>query len=180
MTNTNPDTGVRYGTIYLNNLDGDVANDLWMNGDDLSYEEAYEELKAEIERDADNVEDEVRIGITEADPSLDGNEAWFERRCEDAWNTLGYDSRDDYVETRLERESEQIYIDEPTIAGECGGVKYEISHLGGAALLWVLNSPIISKARLCSPCCPNAADLDSLDDDGYECYGIPDDWRNQE
>lgn len=180
MTNTNPDTGVRYGCIYLNELDSDVANDLWMNGDDLSYKAAYEELKNEIERDADNVEDEVRIGIIETDPSLDGNESWFERRCEDAWNTLGYDSREDYVETRLERESDYIQIDEPNIAGECEGVKYEITHLGGAGLVFVLHSPIISKARLGSPCVPNACDLSSLDDDGYECYGIPDDWRNQE
>jgi hypothetical protein len=180
MTNINPETGIRYGCIYLNELDSDVANDLWINGEDLSYKAAYEELKMQIERDADNVEDEVSIGIAETDPSLVGNEAWFERRCEDAWNTLGYDSREDYVETRLERESEHIYIDEPNIAGTYEGVKYEISHLGGAPLLWTIHSPIISKARLCSPCCPGAIDLNSLDDDGYEGYGIPDDWRYKE
>ena len=180
MTNTHPETGIRYGCLYLNSINPEIANDLWMEGDDLSYKAALEELRAEVERDAENVEDEVRIAIAESDPSLVGNEAWFERRCDDAWNALGYDCREDYVETRIEREAEYIQIDEPNIAGNYEGVRYEISHLGGAPLLWILHSPVISKARLCSPCVPNCGDLHALDDDGYECYGIPDDWRDEE
>jgi hypothetical protein len=179
MTNTNPETGVRYGTIYLNSLDSDVANDLWMNGENLSEKAAYEELKADVERDAEDIEEEVRIAVSERDYSMLANDQYMEQEVEAAYNRLGYDDRDDYIETRLELESENFYIEEPTIAGTCEGVRYEISHLGGAPLLWVLESPVISKARLCSPCCPNAADLDSLDDDGYECYGIPGYWRGR-
>ena len=147
MTNTNPETGIRYGCVYLNSLDPDTAQWLWDDAENLSEEEAYAELKAEIEAQ-----------VQEECPDFDENEAEIE------------------VEKRLERESECIQIDEPTLAGICEGVRYEISWLGGAPLLWVLESPVISKARLCSPCCPNAGDLNSLDDDGYECYGIPADW----
>ena len=177
MPNYNPETGIRYGTIYLNHLDDDVANDLWMNGKNVSEENAYAELKSEIERDANAIEEEVHIAIAESDHALLSSERFVDNEIEAAYLRLGYDDRDDYIDTRLERESENIQIDEPIIEGTCEGVTYMISHLGGAPLLWAFESPIISKARLCSPCVPNAGDLDSLDDDGYECYGIPDDWR---
>ena len=149
MSNTNPKTGIRYGTIYLNTLNGDVADDLFFNGENISERDAYEELREEL-----NTEAEER-GFCESD-----KEQWIERE--------------------LEYRGEQIQVEEPTIKGECDGVSYGISWLGGAPLLWVFESPIISKARLCSPCVPNAGDLNSLDEDGYECYGIPDDWRNEE
>ena len=147
MTNINPETGTRYGCVYLNSLDPDTAQWLWDDAENLSEAEAYEELKTEIEAQ-----------VQEECPDFDENEAEIE------------------VEKRLELESERIQIEEPTLAGICEGVRYEISWLGGAPLLWVFESPVISKARLCSPCCPNAGDLNSLDDDGYECYGIPADW----
>jgi hypothetical protein len=179
MTNTNPETGIRYGCIYLNSLDPDVAEELWTGGKNISELQAYKDIEAEIERDADNIEDEVRTAIAECDPSLVGNEDWFERRCEDAWNAAGYDSREDYIDSRIDAEMQDFTCEEPTISGTYEGVKYEISWLGGAPLLWALESPTISKARLCSPCCPGAIDLNSLDDD-YEGYGIPDDWRAEE
>jgi len=169
------ETGIRYGCIYLNSLDPDTAQWLWDDAENLSEDEAYAELKSEIELDAESIEEEVRIAIAERDYAMLSNDRYMEDEVESAYNRLGYVDRDDYIETRLENESD-FQIEEPTLAGTCEGVRYEISWLGGAPLLWVLESPIISKARLCSPCCPNAGDLNSLDDDGYECYGIPADW----
>ena len=177
---TNMDSkGVRYGTIYLNSLDPNVADELFYGSQatNLSEQRAYEELKHEIERDADGIEDDVRIAIAERDYAMLSNDNLMEREVEAAFQRLGYADRDDYIDTRLEREFEGIQIEEPTIAGTLEGVKYEISWLGGAPLLFVLESPVISKARLCSPCVPNAGDLNSLDDVGYECYGIPEYWR---
>lgn len=178
-TNTNPETGIRYGTIYLNNLDGDTAAWLWDDGENVSEIEAYAELKPEVERDADNIEEEVRISAAERDYALLASDRYMEAGVEAAYARLGYDDRDDYIETRLENESD-FQIEEPTIEGTCEGVKYAISWLGGAPLLWIFESPVLSKARLCSPCVPNAGDLDSLDEGGYECYGIPSDWRRKE
>lgn len=147
MTNINPETGIRYGCIYLNSLDPDTAAWLWDNAENLSEAEAYAELKSEIE-----------VQVREGCPDLDESEVEIE------------------VEKRLDCAAQYIEIEEPTLAGTCEGVRYEISWLGGAPLLWVLESPVISKAKLCSPCCPNAGDLNNLDDDGYECYGIPAGW----
>ena len=171
--------GVRYGTIYLNSLDPDVADELFFGpqATNLSEQRAYEELKHEIERYAEGVEDEVRIAIAERDYAMLSNDNLMEREVEAAFQRLGYADRDDYIDTRLELESQDMQIEEPTISGTLAGVKYEISWLGGAPLLWAIESPVISKAKLCSPCAPNAGDLNSLDDDGYECYGIPEYWR---
>lgn len=146
--NINPETGVRYGTIYLNNLASDLASDLFYNGTNVSEDEAIEELRREINAEIEN-------DVENGDVNVDEIEWEFERR--------------------FDRAAEHLQIDEPTIMGTYEGVEYMISWLGGAPLLWVLKSPIITTAALCSPCVPNAGDLDSPGD--YECYGIPDDWR---
>jgi len=177
---TNCDSkGVRYGTIYLNSLDPDVADELFYGSQatNLSEQRAYEELKHKIERDAEGVEDEIYNEVEDRTPHLVRDDTYMEDLYTDAYQRLGYADRDDYIDTRLELEFQDMQIEEPTISGTLEGVKYEISWLGGAPLLFVLESPVISKAKLCSPCAPNAGDLDSLDEDGYECYGIPEYWR---
>lgn len=157
MTNCNPHTGIRYGTIYLNNLDPDTADHLFYEGTNISEQEAYKEAKAEIEA---TVKNEI------ADAVSDGEEPPYDE-----------DDIDREVEHRLERWAEGLQIEEPYIEGECEGVNYGISHLGGAALLWVYESPHLTRARLCSPCVPGAIDLDSVDADGEEGYDVPPDWR---
>lgn len=54
--------------------------------------------------------------------------------------------------------------------------QYLLSYLGGAPMIWAMKTPFLTKARLCSPCVPNAGDLDSPDPDGYECYAVEPDW----
>ena len=70
--------------------------------------------------------------------------------------------------------------DEPTIEGEYDGTLYTIMHLGGAPLLYVrLSSHIVDDAPECSPCVPNAGDLDSYLAGGRgnaRCYSVPADW----
>lgn len=164
MTNTNPITGIRYGAIAFHNIDPDLGQELWYTyGKDVSYEAACEELRGEIQHE---VEDEVERG------DLDEDDAVPE------------------IESRYERRAEEIQIDEPTIEGEYDGVKYYISWLGGAPLLWVFDGPIGHARTMCSPCVPNAADLDSgyyMEGEpfdpveewghfGFECYVVPRDW----
>lgn len=178
MTNTNPQTGIRYGTIYLNSLDPNVADELFFGSQatNLSEQRAYEELKHEIERDAEGVEDEVRIAIAERDYAMLSNDNLMEREVEAAFQRLGYADRDDYIDTRLELESQDMQIEEPTISGTLDGVKYEISWLGGAPLLFVLESPVTGHFSLCSPCVPGAVSIDCPNPDGELGYGIPEDW----
>lgn len=153
-SNVNPETGIRYGVISLNSLDADVVHELWIDGDNLSEREALDELREEVTTDmeAENEERDEPLSVEDMQDEI-------ERRVEGEW-------------------SESYGVEEPTIEGDCDGIKYLISWLGGAPLLWVLESPYTTYARLCSPCVPNAGDLESLDAaDGYECYDVHPAWR---
>lgn len=56
------------------------------------------------------------------------------------------------------------------------GLRLQLTYLGGAAMVWVFESPHKTHARLCSPCVPNCGDLDSQDAGGFECYTLPVEW----
>lgn len=150
IANMNPETGIRYGTIYLNNLDGDTAAYLFDEGRNVSEYNALQELRHELVFEADDMgfEDEEEM------------EAWLQEE--------------------FERRVENLNIEEPTIEGECDGVTYMISWLGGAPLLWVFNSPHVGTFDLCSPCVPGACNLESPDPEGYVGYTVPPDWLRKE
>ena len=58
------------------------------------------------------------------------------------------------------------------------GNEFMVSYLGSAPLIWCLKTDKIVKARLCSPCVPNAGNLSELDDEyGEKCYGVPDKYK---
>jgi hypothetical protein len=149
--NVNLETGVRYGVIALNNIDSDTAQWLWTEGENISEREALDDLQLDIE---EAIAQEIAAGTLDVDTDVD-----------------------DEARRRFERSCDCLEIDEPHIEGEYDDIKYAISWLGGAPLLWMLKSPHTTYANLCSPCVPNAGNLDSLNSDGYECYDVPPDWR---
>ena len=144
--NVNPETGIRYGIISANSLDGELVQDLlYYEGEDLSWKEAEEEIRNEVNA----LVEEGTIDEDDVDREVD------DRLCD-------------------------VYIDEPIVEGECEGVKYCTSWLGGALHFWIFESPRIGLYSECSPCCPNAGNLDSPNDDGVECYDVPEGWRENE
>ena len=60
------------------------------------------------------------------------------------------------------------------------GLKLLLGYLGGAPLVWVLESPHTAKVRECSPCVPNAGDLDSKGEGSVLCYTLPPEWFREE
>ncbi|MCP4113799.1 MAG: hypothetical protein GY737_00055 [Desulfobacteraceae bacterium] len=96
------------------------------------------------------------------------------------------------VEPTEEAEQEfwdTLEIDEPNWHmnyTDADGVRLhlQIGWLGGAPLLWVLESPHTTFALACSPCVPGAGDLDNTvenpnDVDKYRrvtCYTLPSEW----
>lgn len=70
--------------------------------------------------------------------------------------------------------------DEQTHEFDIDGVKGRTTWLGGALHVWVFESPVKGMYSLCSPCCPNAGDLDSPEAEGEECYDVPENWRVKE
>jgi len=91
----------------------------------------------------------------------------------------------DYDEATADEKAIQAFWDqyedyEPEISGELEGVKYRTSWLGGALNFFILESPVTTdKARLASPCVPNAAILDTLDG-SVSGYDVPADWRKND
>ena len=157
MPNYNPDTGIPYGTIYLHHLDSDLAQELWYtHGEDISYKNALEELREDVSAQMIDEEENGECPI----------------RSVDDFN--------DELDEIVERRAEHIQIDEPTIEGEYEGVKYMISWIGGAPLLWVFRSPFTGSYAQCSPCVPGAGDLETPDEYGVVCYDVPPDWRRDE
>lgn len=186
MQNTNLITGVRYGVISLNSLDGDLAHELQHGPDavDLTYQAAFNEEKERLEKEWGQELEEAQIAASENGCKSD----YVSEEFIDKWmmEKMGENSMDEYVDQALEAWSDQADFEEPTIEGTYEGVKYQISYLGGAPLLWVCDGPIGYAARLCSPCVPNAADLDSTfsleedlvdgDEMFHRCYVVPRDW----
>ena len=176
MTNCNPHTGIRYGVIAFNSLADWCSDDLFYGSGavNLSDEEAVTDIKATCAQEVQWEIDDGKHDVAD-EPDFDF---------------------DDEVQRRVEQALESLQIDEPIIEGECDGVKYHISWLGGAPMLWVVEGPTGNASRLCSPCVPNAADLDSgfvleteffdesttmdINDFTYPCYCVPRDWLRKE
>lgn len=188
MANRHPETGIRYSVVACNDLDQDLVQELWFGSGatDLTYLAAYEEAKKEAEQEYETLLEEAEIAASEIDPNMSALEReefiekWFDRMD---WEF----DKERFVERKLEQFSDMYESDEPEIEGEWEGVKYLISWLGGAPLVWISEGPVGYARRLCSPCVPGAADISSPDDyrlegepesEGfeYECYCPPRDW----
>ena len=93
FTNINPETGIRYGYISAQSIHPDILDTIMYSvGTDLSFNEAELEAKAEIEREAEEIEEEARIAIAERGGYTDREaEDALEEEIEAAYNRLGYD-----------------------------------------------------------------------------------------
>lgn len=191
MTNTNPETGIRYGYIACDSLNQDLVHNLFYGpqAKDLGYEVAYADAKVEAQREYANLIEEADISAADSGADRQGDfdrersqEMWFEFKGHE------YDE-ETFVNGKLEWFSDLFENNEPTIEGEYKGVKYRVSWLGGAANLFIFEGPIVRARSLCSPCVPGAIDLNSkfiyaglsYDDSvearySYQGYGVPADW----
>jgi len=151
MPNTHPTTGIRYTVYAMQNLDPGVYQELWYGSGAVDI--TYEEA----------YEEELSLAIKRA-------------RYEAEVNGKEFDEAD-FIE---DWECPEFEIDEPNIAGTYDGVRYEISWLGGAPLLWVLESPHTGRFVLCSPCCPQSCDGDSPIAGGFTGYAVPEEWLSKE
>lgn len=150
MVNINSQTGIRYGTIYGNDARG-LMEHIFDHGTD----ETFEAHKRECEK-------------TMAAALEECGQRNAERQAKDIVGEFDWDHYES-------DESEYSYEDRE-------GNKFLMSYLGGAPLIWCIKTSRIVKVHsLCSPCVPNAGDLSSGEDEnGYECYGIPDQYQDAE
>lgn len=152
--NINPETGIRYGVLSTANLNPDLALQLHDMAQDAYAEDCRATRRSDLER-------AVLAILPAADAMLIG----------------------DAVTLQLSAEEEEGAFEttEPDATLMVEGVKLQYFHLGGAALVMVIDSEITTYAQeLCSPCCPNAANLDAGTSathvQGFECYTVPPHW----
>jgi hypothetical protein len=181
MTNQHPDTGIRYGYISARSLDPDLVHTLMYEvGTDLTYAEAVREVRLMVENEADLLEEACAEALRERDFHITEDpmyETLLETEIESAYLRCGYSDREDYIDVRVDRTSEHIYVEEAIVEGEYAGVKYRTSWLGGALNFWIFESPRAGLYQECSPCVPNAGNLDCPDNDGVLTYDVDPDWR---
>lgn len=181
--NMNPTTGIRYGVIAGKSLDPELLNDLMFGSQakNLTYEYCLESAAADARAAADEVEAEVDDLMHEngdADLHPRRRDAINDLLTEAAYQRLEYDDREAFIEDKLEDFNNAYQGEEEVFEGELDGVFYHLGWLGGAIIVFIYASPIITKGALCSPCVPGAVNMDSEGD--YEGYGVPADWLAKE
>jgi len=109
-----------------------------------------------------NTETGIRYGVISAN-----NARWLANDIYDYGENL---TRLGLNEQFGDNECEYGYVDSD-------GNQFLLGYLGGSPLIWCIKTnTIVYVKSLCSPCVPNAGDLDSgLTDEhnGYACYGVP-------
>lgn len=180
IANIHPETGIRYGVIASQSIHSDIIDSMMSSGLNVTN---LEYLLQESERIANNIE-EGSDDYEDAQSVL-ADIASFRQANKDevVYGTKWLE----YLQTlegglytfldNLDEWNEDSEPDECTYIGYYEGVKYSLSTLGGAYNIWVEESPVVGKFEKCSPCCPNAVNLNSPDEDGEEGYDVPADWR---
>lgn len=175
--NINPETGIRYGVTYRI---PDWIFDESLNWDCPDEEDALAEYAreraAELIRSGKIVYFDFPEGI-EPDEDADIDEMLA---ALDELNVAYVQDMVEKVDGGFHAFWDVADFSESTRCGWAEGMHLMLTSLGGAPMLWVLDSPYRAMVRLCSPCVPNAGDLDSPDPDGWECYGLPPDFYDGE
>lgn len=148
MNNINLETGIRFG-VTPGNKAYDLMEKIIQHGEDLELEFYRKDiLKNLMDSFLKNGTSEVAAKelAKEALTKLDGNMS-------------------------LTDEPNFSYMDKK-------GNEFQLGYLVGSPIIWCIKTSLIVKVKsLCSPYVPNAGDLDSgFSDDGYPCYGVPDEY----
>jgi len=167
-TNVNLESGIHYGVILTRTLDQDAMNRIYENNVDTAFEEAEEQAKNDMVNFEEPfalayvpqyLREEVKA-VIRAIPSLGVDEEKFKER---AWEIVN-----DFWSDNYESDGESWrYEDEDVTLTSC---------LLGAIM--VLESKYYTLAPRCSPCVPNAGDLDSTDSTSEKVmtYCLPPKW----
>jgi len=198
--NVNIESGIPYGTIDARHVPG-LFEQIQASGTNVSYlawkqgliEELANILHTYHDGKRDLAEQELAAWLgANWDQTID-NEFDSRTRCKSKAKKIlaDYDGTeqtedDDAAGIFEDLELAEHYDeDQDTYTYQEGEGKnlcrYQLGYLGGAPLIWVIQSPVTTTCRRCSPCVPNAGNLDSPDPDGgITCYDIPPDWKNQD
>jgi hypothetical protein len=149
--NRDAETGIRYGIISQNRLNGDALNDVYTNGDDPLHRllAQREQMKAAIAAAIESaIEDYAEIDSDEARRmavEIADSDCLIMHDCDES-GPYAYSDGDLNVQTTSNND------------------------------LWVFKSPYFTHAQFCSPCVPGAGNLDTYCAEGPKTYCLGHDW----
>lgn len=156
--NIHPETGIAYGVVAADKVPN-LRERFFENGTDNRYESAKAELTNRL-LGAEDVE-QVNSIIDEFDK---------DQRVDD----MEFDVADLVLELLADFDDDSDFCNR-TLKED--GYHYEMTSMGGALTIYVIESPYVAYCRPCSPCCPNAGDLNNIGDSGMTAYCFdPDDY----
>ena len=145
MDNIHPKTSIPYGVVDARDLPY-LYDEILQNGTDHNYEGAKAELVERLK--ACETVDEVNAVVDDVHYS----------------EVYHVDDMDFDVDELAGNLMETWENDEHNVSYQDGEYKYQLLTLGGAPLIYVCESPFVATCRPCSPCCPNAGDLNNITD----------------
>lgn len=157
IPNMDEKTGIHYGVINANSLDPEVLDQIITRGTS-AYEADFNAWAAELRDKLDRLCEVAKRFLPLADvQELRGNM----QKAEEDIATAFYESCD-------------VNDDDSLVSFDIEGVVGE--YLRNSNVVMIFKSPVYTCARQCSPCYPNAGDLDTLDEYGFDTYAPPEDW----
>lgn len=142
--NVHPETGIPYGVIDARNV-----QHLW---DAIINHGTNERIHDRDEDISDTIRDLLKDRIPEKEI---------------------IDVIDDIIVRVAEAEGHGDDSEDPYRYTDKDGNEFRLSFLGGAPLIWCIKTDTVASASICSPCVPNAGNLDSPSEHGIACYGVP-------
>lgn len=146
MDNIHSKTGIPFGVVDARDLPY-LYDEILANGTDHNYEGAKKELVERLK--ACKTVAEVNAVVDDVHYS----EVYHVEDMEFDVEELAGNLLSDTYES-----------DEHNVSYQSGEYKYQLLTLGGAPLIYVVESPFVATCRPCSPCCPNAGDLNNITD----------------
>lgn len=147
--NRDAETGIRYGIISQNSLNGDALNDVYTNGDDLGFQQSKDQFTNDIKQ--------AILGVAENFGRMDDDTA--QQWAQDIVDGDGFEWHD------CDESGPYAYSE--------GDLKVQTTSNND---LWVFKSPYWTYAQFCSPCVPGAGNLDTYCAEGPKTYCLGHDW----
>ncbi len=159
-SNVNRDiqSGIRYGVISQHSLNHDATEDIWQNGEDLTFKAYQDEAKAKLRHALEDYFSEHKWG--------DEKTSKLDDAVEEAFEAIEQGISDAYQPDN----AQMLYEREGYVIQTCLDTDFFVS-----------KSPYFTFAQFCSPCVPGACNLDSPLDpavwpDANKCYCLGHDW----
>ena len=152
IPNYDVETGCHFGVISYHSLNQDALQDVFDQGENLSYRYAVEQVKAALRLALSDYFSSYKHGKEESD-------------LEEAVSAA-FDAVEDGFNDGYQGEDEQYLYEKDG---------YVISNSPSLVCLFVQKSPYYTYTRGCSPCAPNAGDLDNTDG-SLKTYCLGPDW----